>query len=396
MPSATVDPAAPSAARPAMASPAPVRWGSLDVLRGVALVAMITHHFLDWTGGEARQRLPGFEAFALTDLAAPAFALGAGAAAFLVGQKIRPGASHVRGADIDASPQAQPDWGRALQAGWRWGQVLLLGLAIDIAVGGGIDGGGVLPTLALLGAVVTAASAVGFTRPVGWWGLAAACAALAVPAKGLLSGGFVAELVSGSFSIVVYGTFAAAGAALAAGSRGAGEGALPLWPAASATVVVGALAAWLIPPLAAEGLWTPRRHPGDLAFTVWGLAASLALWALVRAFVSADTRVGAALARAGQRTLLVFGAHYVVKLALQHTDLQGTLDTPLWHLGTWLAVGAAVALATIPPRGALRRVITSRDETTHDPTVPVVRAPGGGAGRPWPSEGVLPARMPPS
>lgn len=387
MPTAPVEPAAPSVARPALASPAPVRWGSLDVLRGVALVAMIAHHFVDWTGGDARRRLVGFEGFALTDLAAPVFALGAGAAAYLVGQKVRPSASGPR--------TATTDWPRALQAGWRWGQVLLLGLAIDVAVGGGIRGGGVLPTLAVLGAIVTAASALGLVRPAAWWALAAACAALALPAKGLLSGGYLAQLVSGPFSIVVYGTFAGAGAALAAGSRGAGERSLPLWRATGAVVVAGSLAAWLVPALAPEGLWTPQRHPGDLAFTLWGLAGSLVVWALVRAFVSSRGRIGAGLARAGQRTLLVFGAHYLVKLALQHSGFQGTLDTPTWNLITWGAIAAAVALATIPPRGAWRRVITSRDETTPDPTVPVVRSSGGGADRTRSPEEVLPPRMPP-
>jgi hypothetical protein len=394
---AVVDP--PLLVEPAEArGPAPRptgRWSSLDVLRGLALVAMIVHHFVDWTGGRARERLVGFDAFALTDLAAPAFTLGAGAAAYLVGQRIRRAPAAGAGPDADRSAPAAIDRARARQAAWRWSQVLLLGLAIDVAVGGGIDGGGVLPSLAVLGALVTLASALGARSVVAWWASAAVCAALAVPAKAWLTDGFVAELVSGSFSIVVYGTFAAAGAALAAGSGSAGEGALPLWRAAATVVAAGVLATSIWPGLAPDGLWAPSRHPGDLAFTVWGLAACLAAWALVRAFVPIQTRVGGGLARAGQRTLLVFGAHYVLKLVLQHTGLQGTLDGPVWTLATWLAIGGAVALATIPPRGALRRVIPSRDETTPDPTVPVVRAPGGGAGRSGPPEEVLPGRVPP-
>ena len=31
---------------------ASVRWHSLDVLKGVALWAMIAHHFQKWTGGD--------------------------------------------------------------------------------------------------------------------------------------------------------------------------------------------------------------------------------------------------------------------------------------------------------------------------------------------------------
>ena len=54
------------------------RWGSLDVLRGIALWMMLVHHLVDWFGGAARERLPGFEGFAYTDLAAPMFAVGVG------------------------------------------------------------------------------------------------------------------------------------------------------------------------------------------------------------------------------------------------------------------------------------------------------------------------------
>jgi hypothetical protein len=355
VPSATLAPPTRTDETRSVAAPTrgAARWGSLDVLRGVALVAMVAQHLADWTGGRVRERFVGFEAFLVTDLAAPIFALGAGAAAYLVGQRIRPSASMRRRSDGDAAPI---DRRRARRAAWRWGQVLLLGLAIDVAVGGGVDGGGVLPSLAVLGTMVTAASALGLTSAAGWWALAAGGAALALPAKALGGDGFVHELVAGPFSIVVYGTFAAAGAALAARNRGAGEQALPLVPAAIAALVAGTAAAGLVPAMAPEGVWPPARHPGDLAFTMWGLAASLAVWALVRAHVPVDSRVGAGLARAGQRTLLVFGGHYLVKLALQHSGHLGTLDTWRWGLVTWLAIALAVALAVAPRPGWSRSV----------------------------------------
>lgn len=322
---------------PALASPRPARWSSLDVLRGLALCLMIVHHFLDWTGGEARRRLPGFEGFAVTDLAAAAFALGLGAAGYLVGLQIRPGRGPVR-------------IGRAARALRRYGEVLALGLAIDLAVGGGIDGGGVLLTLAVLGAGVSMLAAVGLRQPALWWGLVALAMLAAVPVADPGAEGVLGRLWAGSFSVVVYGTFAAAGAALAASARGKGEEAIPLLPAAALVVAVGT-AAWLLVPdaVAPEGLWPPARHPGHLAFTMWGLAGSLVLWAVARARLGPGTRLGSGLARAGQRTLLVFGAHYLVKLGLQHTGAQGTLQGTGWTIAALVAALGAGALAMAAP-----------------------------------------------
>lgn len=336
-PRAAPDPSRGSGTAPVPAAPRPGRWPSLDVLRGLALAMMVLHHFLEWTGGSARRRLVGFDGFALTDLAAPAFALGLGAAAFLVGQQVRPaGERTVR------SPRAA----RALR---RYGEVLALGLAIDVAVGGGIDGGGVLLTLAALGVVVSALSAAGVTRPAVWWAIAAGAVLAAVPVADPDAVGVLGRLWAGSFSIVVYGTFAAAGAALAAGARGRGEAGLPLLRVAGLVVALGSAAYLLVPDrLAPNGLWPPARHPGHLGFTMWGLAGSMALWALVRAALPATTLLGAGLTRAGQRTLSFFGAHYVVKLVLQHTGLQGTLSSWRWTLTAVLAAVAATALAMAP------------------------------------------------
>jgi len=333
-PDAPITAPAPPPARPAG------RWPALDAFRGLALCMMIVHHLAEWTGGRARHRIVGFEGFAVTDLAAPAFALGAGAAAFLVGQQIR----------AAGAPWSSLSWRRARRALRRYGEVLALGLAIDIAVGGGIDGGGVLPTLAALGALVTLGSLAGLVHPAAWWGIAAVCAVTAIPVTSANPEGLVAQLWAGSFSIVVYGVFAAAGAALAAGARGRGEGALPLLPAATAVLVFGGVVAWVAPAQTApDGLWPPARHPGGLAFTTWGLAGSLVLWAVVRVVVPRLGRVGAGLTRAGRRTLLVFGLHYLVKLALQHGGWQGELDTWRWGLVTWGAGLVACLLATVPP-----------------------------------------------
>lgn len=332
------------------------RWDSLDVLRGLALCWMIAHHFAKWTGGRVEERFVGFEGFVLTDLAAPMFAVGVGAAGFLVGRQI------------------SRDRSRARRAAVRWGQVLLLGVAIDVAVGGGIDGGGVLPSLAVLGSLVTAVAAFGVARPALWWLVAISCAFAAVPVATGASGGFVNELWTGPFSIVVYGVFAAAGAALAAHAGGGGEGSLPLLRASAIVLLVGTLGAWLAPGvLAPDGIWPPERHPGDLAFTVWGLVGTLLVWATVRRALPVTSWLGAGLARAGRRTLLIFGAHYVVKIVLQHTDRLETLDSWRWGIATWLAVAVACALA-MAPKPSSREPAADRAE---EPTSSAAGSPTG-------------------
>jgi hypothetical protein len=58
-------------------------------MRGVALLFMLVHHLLSWTMGGVRARpaLGWIDDMAVTDLAAPMFAMGAGAAAVLVGRR---------------------------------------------------------------------------------------------------------------------------------------------------------------------------------------------------------------------------------------------------------------------------------------------------------------------
>ena len=78
----------------------------------------------------------------ITDLAAPVFAMALGAAAVVVGGRI--------------------DGGRDLRRPvWRWTQILLVGLAIDVVTDGSIEARGVLPTLAILGLVITVTTAAG-------------------------------------------------------------------------------------------------------------------------------------------------------------------------------------------------------------------------------------------
>lgn len=332
-------PPAPSACTdddlPAATARAP-RWHSLDVLKGLALWAMIAHHVNKWAGGDIDERFVGFDHFIVTDLAAPVFALALGAAAVVVGSRIG-------------------TWHDLRRPVWRWTQILLLGVAIDIATHrGDLEGRGVLPTLALLGLVVTLAVAAGVRRPLPWWLAAAACVVVAVPATRLGGDGVLGLLVSGPFALPVYGVFAAAGAAVATHGLGRPERDLPLLPAAAGVLGAGLVAATLAGGVVApEGIWPPARYPGHLGFTLWGLVASLVIWSIVRATLPAGGWLSEAAAWAGRRTLVVFGGHFLVKVALQRADLIGELDTRRWGIVVWVAVIGLCAASARPARPAV-------------------------------------------
>src|SRR5690606_8123252 len=129
---------APARARPAAADHAgarPARSGALDRLRGVALAAMLVHHLVDWSTGDARAVLPGWRSFALTDAAAVAFFVAAGAsmALFVASQRRR----GVRRALVAA---------RVLR---RYGMLVPIGLTLDWVMWRDVAMMGVLEVLGL-------------------------------------------------------------------------------------------------------------------------------------------------------------------------------------------------------------------------------------------------------
>ena len=310
-----------------------VRWLSLDVLKGIALWAMIAHHVNKWTGGRVDERFWGYDRLVVTDLAAPMFGMALGAAALVVGSRVTR-ATHLR---------------RPLL---RWAQIFLVGVAIDFATHHGrIEGQGVLPTLAVVGAAITLASAARMRNPWAWWLVAGSSALLCVPATGRTGDGLGELLIGGPFALPVYGVFGAAGAAVAAHALGRTERSLPLWRAAIGVVVVGLVAAQVGGgAVAPTGAWPPARYPGHLSFTLWGLAATLVVWGVVRVLARPGHAVTEAVARAGRRTLPVFAGHFAVKILLQRLHLTGDLDTWRWGLVVWAAIIAGCALTTIPRR----------------------------------------------
>lgn len=327
--SSTTSPDVVPSRRPAR--PSSPRWHSLDVLKGLALWALVAHHFNKWAGGRIDERFLGYDHFIVTDLAAPMFGVALGAAAMVVGSRIE-------------------HWADLPKPVWRWGQILLVGLAIDFATHHGrIEGRGVLPTLAVVGVITMLLVAGGLRSPWAWWLVAVGSMLLCVPATELSGDGLFVLLISGPFALPVYGVYGAAGAAIAGHALGRPERSLPLMRATAGVLVVGLVASQVGGGVVApEGVWPPARYPGDLGFTLWGLVATLGIWTVAREVLPQGGALAEAVGRAGRRTLPVFAAHFAVKVALQRADLIGELDTWRWGIAVWAAVIAVCALSTVP------------------------------------------------
>src|SRR5918996_1004379 len=157
------------ATTPAPARPASARLIALDRLRGLALVAMVVHHLTEWLTGDARAVLPGWRSFTVTDVAAPAFFVAAGAAAPL---------SAAGGGGRGVSrPRV------AAQILRRYGLLVPIGLGLDWLLWRHPAMFGVLEAL---GATVVVGAALAAAVPARWLpGLAA----------GTLAGGMLAERV---------------------------------------------------------------------------------------------------------------------------------------------------------------------------------------------------------
>ena len=68
----------------------------------------------------------------------------------------------------------------------------------------------------------------------------------------------------------------------------------------------------------------------------------------MRWLLPAGTWLGEAAARSGRRTLVVFGAHFTVKLALHRAGLLGDLDTWRWGVTAWVGVVVVCAASALP------------------------------------------------
>lgn len=309
---------------PVTAPPAPTgRFAGLDRLRGVALLFMLVHHLLSWTMGGVRARplLGWIDDMAVTDLAAPMFAMGAGAATVLVARR-RP-----RG-----------DWSGFGGCVRRWGEIAAWGVLLGISTDGDLDSFGVLESLAVAGIVLSALLVLVRPSVLQWAGLAVlATAAAPVVLDHVRLGetpGPVAlvDAVAGTFPIVSYLALALWGATVAAAL---GQRERPAVLAGLAGLGAVLLLAWVA---TGHDGWAPDRGPAILPFLLPGVVATLVLWALASCIPAG--RVADGLARAGTRTLPVFVGHYAIRLVIDTGGWLGELDGPVW-------TAAAVATALV-------------------------------------------------
>jgi uncharacterized membrane protein len=313
------------ATTPAPARPASARLIALDRLRGLALVAMVVHHLTEWLTGDARAVLPGWRSFTVTDVAAPAFFVAAGASAslFAAGRRRR-GVSRPR---------------VAAQILRRYGLLVPIGLGLDWLLWRHPAMFGVLEAL---GATVVVGAALAATVPARWLpGLAAGTLAGGMLAERVVADDhawWASEVLAGKFPAVTYLGFVVVGMAAA----GTGRLADRRWTATAAGV---ALAGAVL--LLADGV-TPDRYPGGLSFVVPGLAGTALLYALGQNRWPAWLHPADRLVQgAAAHTLGIFLAHYAIYAVVDRTGVAGSVPAPVAVTGALLT---AVALAAVAPR----------------------------------------------
>lgn len=279
------------------------RSAALDRLRGAALVAMLVHHLTDWLSGDARAVLPGWNGFVVTDVAAVAFFVAAGAsmALFVAGRRGR----------------GMPRWRVSAQVVRRYGLLVPIGLALDWALWRNPAMFGVLEAL---GACVVLGAAVVAVVPDRWLPATAAMAVVVgVSVERLLAGSdawIASEVLAGKFPLVTYLGLVLIGAAAVRTGRYRDR----WWITGMALGLTGATVV-----MALAGV-EPDRYPGDVRFIVPGLAGTAVAYAAAQApwqrWLAPLDRV---VRRAAAHTLGIFVAHYVLYGGLRQAGLVGDL-----------------------------------------------------------------------
>jgi hypothetical protein len=301
------------------------RSAALDRLRGAALVAMVVHHLTDWLTGDARAVLPGWPSFVVTDVAAVAFFVAAGASlALFVASRRGRGMSRGR---------------VAAQVLRRYGLLVPIGLALDWLLWRSPTMFGVLEALGVCVVLGAAVAAVVPTRLLP--AAAGATLAAGIVVERLAGGSgawFAREVLAGKFPVVTYLGFVLVGVAAARTGRYRDR----RWVAGVTLAAVAATVA-----LVAAGL-VPDRYPGDVPFVVPGLAGAAVVYALAqppwpRALAALDRVVR----RAAAHTLGIFVAHYVVYGALRQAGVLGTVPA---GVAVPVAVATSVTACLLAPR----------------------------------------------
>ena len=291
-----------------------MRVPALDRLRAAALVLMLVHHFTKWlVDGDPRDVIPGWDGFVVTDLAAPAFTLAAGASAVLWATK-RPTrvATVVRRYGLLVPIGMLLQWAFTTHVPFDWGVLQTIGVAVVAST---------LLTMAVRSPVAIGAATV--------------VALIVGPiVESVFDGGEgrVIDAVAGVFPVVTYTGFALFGA----------WGALLLkrnpergWHAVAAGSALLVLTSVMI-----EAGMPPDRYPGGAAFVIPGLAGTLLLFGLL-------DRWSAMPAAFGNHTLGIFIAHYALAWLFTRWGWRNTLEP---ETAIVVAFAFVVLFALVAPR----------------------------------------------
>lgn len=299
------------------------RLVGLDRLRGAALLLMLVHHLAGWFGADARSAIPGWERFAVTDVAAVAFTVALGASVpMMLASRARLG---------------QSGWRLAGTVLRRYGLLIPIGWTLRVVLGFNMGNVGVLEALGVT-ALVTALFVRLTPRAVP---VLAAVALLTAPAAERAAEGvehwLVHAALAGKFPLVAYLGFALLGAACAPllGRRRERSAAL-------AVSLVGV--AWTGALVAAGEV--PARYAGDARFLVPGLTGTALLYLAMTSPRFDASAPGDVVRRAGAHTFGIFIGHYGAYFVLRELGWLPDLSDPL---ALALAIVVAVALAVLAP-----------------------------------------------
>jgi hypothetical protein len=276
---------------------------------------MLVHHFTKWLGGDPRTVIPGWEGFVVTDLAAPAFTIAAGASAVLWATR-RPVSAWtvLRRYGLLVPTGMLLQWLFTSHVPFDWGVLQALGVGVTVST--------------LVAMVVPSSWLVG--------GLALFALVFGPIVESVIEGagttGRLADALSGVFPVVTYTGFALAGATgglLLRRNPDRGTQALAL----GGVLVVATL-------VMLEAGMPPDRYPGGAAFVIPGMAGTLLLFGVL-------DRWSAMPAAFGNHTLGIFIAHYALFWVLARWGLWDSMEP---ETALVVAFGAVLVFAVLAPR----------------------------------------------
>jgi uncharacterized membrane protein len=297
------------------------RLPGLDRLRGAALLLMLVHHLIDWLVVDARQVVPGWDGFVLTDGAAPAFFMVGGASAWLFRTRL-----------VECGRPRPRAYVTIIR---RYGLLVATGVGMRIALGWDAGGFGVLEALGVSVLVgVAIAEAVGTKRlplaALTMLAIAPLVEAVARPRQGWLAD----EVLAGKFPLALYVAFVVAGMAgvTLLDGRDRPDIALPVGALVAAATLVAALTGH-----------EPDRYPGGPTYLAAALGGTLLLYGALARAPSVDRPLRAPAAH----SLGLFIGHYAVFALLRAT---GSLRELPVESGLVVVALVTIALVVLAPK----------------------------------------------